>query len=207
MTEDAVDARRATLGASDIRSAKCTYFVTTYQLFCMSCARRCVTTERKPALCRYSRVFFSPHIAPSPSPPLGQRNGHAVHAGNGVQEGADRVLDVLVNVTGSTDVLHEVDAVRLQCPVNPAENVERFRLIVDRVERGDEAESFPFRARVEIAQVGGDEIDVHQPGRLRLLSREGDRLLREIHPDETAPRVQKASLLRMRPRPQPTSST
>jgi Transcriptional regulatory protein, C terminal len=45
------------------------HFVTTYQLFWMSCARRCVVIERKPAFCRYSRVFSSPHIAPSPSPP------------------------------------------------------------------------------------------------------------------------------------------
>jgi hypothetical protein len=45
------------------------HFVTTYQLFWMSCARRCVVIERKPAFCRYSRVFSSPHMAPRPSPP------------------------------------------------------------------------------------------------------------------------------------------
>jgi 2-methylcitrate synthase len=45
-------------------------FRTTYQLFWMSCASSCfVSTERKPAPARYSRVFSSPHIAPSPSPP------------------------------------------------------------------------------------------------------------------------------------------
>jgi hypothetical protein len=44
------------------------HFVTTCQLFWMSCASRCVVIERKPAMCRYSRVFSSPHIAPRPAP-------------------------------------------------------------------------------------------------------------------------------------------
>ena len=43
--------------------------VTTYQLFWMSCASSCFSTDEKPARCRYSRVFSSPHIAPRPSPP------------------------------------------------------------------------------------------------------------------------------------------
>src|SRR5262245_17059523 len=45
------------------------YFLTTYQLFWMSWASSCFSTVRKPARARYSRVFSSPHIAPSPSPP------------------------------------------------------------------------------------------------------------------------------------------
>src|SRR5690606_15860171 len=52
-----------------VRPGSASHFVTTYQLFWMSCARRFVSTVRKPARARYSRAFSSPHIAPSPSPP------------------------------------------------------------------------------------------------------------------------------------------
>ena len=45
------------------------YFRTTYQLFWMSCLSWWVSTVRKPAFSRYSRVFSSPHMAPNPSPP------------------------------------------------------------------------------------------------------------------------------------------
>jgi hypothetical protein len=45
------------------------HFVTTYQLFWMSCARRRVVIKQKPAFCKYSRVLSSPHMAPRPSSP------------------------------------------------------------------------------------------------------------------------------------------
>jgi hypothetical protein len=51
------------------RSLICAHFLTTYQLFWMSWSRRWVSTERKPAFSRYSRVLSSPHMAPNPSPP------------------------------------------------------------------------------------------------------------------------------------------
>ncbi len=36
------------------------HFLTTYQLFCMSCASSCFSIELKPVLARYSPVFSSP---------------------------------------------------------------------------------------------------------------------------------------------------
>src|SRR5215471_6180006 len=45
------------------------HFLTTYQLFWISWASSCFSTDWKPARARYSRVFSSPHIAPRPSPP------------------------------------------------------------------------------------------------------------------------------------------
>jgi hypothetical protein len=69
------------------------HFRATYTLFVTLRARRWVSTERKPAFSRYSRVFSPPHMAPSPSPALSQGHPHAMHAGDGVQERPERVVE------------------------------------------------------------------------------------------------------------------
>src|SRR5690606_4206663 len=58
---------RAARGPAPVLTSR--HFLTTYQLFWMSCASRCVSMLRKPARPRYSRALGSPHIAPRPSPP------------------------------------------------------------------------------------------------------------------------------------------
>ena len=68
---------KATAGPADVfggrslshRRGPHVHFLTTYQLFWMSWASSCFSTTRNPARSRYSRVFSSPHMAPSPSPP------------------------------------------------------------------------------------------------------------------------------------------
>src|SRR5262245_41299982 len=104
-----------------------------------------------------SRLLLSPH-RPKTLASLSQRDRHAVHAGSGVQERADWVIDVLVNVARTIDVLHQVDAIVLQRTPNSHEHVEWLSLIVDRIERGDEVEGLRLCGPVEVAEIDRDEL-------------------------------------------------
>src|SRR6185503_21225258 len=59
----------------------------------------------------------------------GQRDGHAVHAGDRIDERRHRVRRVLVQVAGDADVLHQVHAVGAQRVVDVAQYRARRRLI------------------------------------------------------------------------------
>jgi hypothetical protein len=74
------------------------------------------------------------------------------------------MLDVLVDVARSADVLHQVHAVWLQRSTYTLENVERPRLIVDRIKGRDEVEGFGLRSLIEVTQIGRDELDVVMAG-------------------------------------------
>jgi hypothetical protein len=96
------------------------------------------------------------------------------------------MLDVLVNVARSADVLHQVHAVWLQRSANALEDVERPRLVVDRIKGRDEVEGFGLRSLVEVTQIARDELDVVATRSRRVFSRVRDRTLRMIHSDESA---------------------
>ena len=99
-----------------------------------------------------ARPLLAPHGA-EPIAALGERDRHAVHARDHVEERPAGVVEVLVVVARPLDVLHEVDAVRLQRPADPLQQSERPRLVVDGVERGDEGEGLRLGVDVEAAQV------------------------------------------------------
>ena len=107
------------------------------------------------------------------------------------------------------DVLHQVDAVRLQRAVDALQHVERLRLVVDRVERRDEVERLRLGRLVEVAQIVGDELDVASSPLAAASSRaRADRLRGEVHARRSGSRGNSsASRLMIRPLPQPTSST
>ena len=53
-----------------------------------------------------------------------------MEAGHRVKECADRVIDVLVHMVRSLDVLHQVDAIAREGVVNALQQVQRLALIV-----------------------------------------------------------------------------
>src|SRR5690606_17717693 len=84
---------------------------------------------------------------------LRQRNGHAVHAGDGIKQSTDRMLTVLVNMAGTADILHQVYPVRRQCAVDAPEHVERLGLVMHGVEGGDELERLGLGGPVEVGEI------------------------------------------------------
>ena len=152
----------------------------------MSWESSCFSTDRKPAFSQIlPRLFLAPHRAESLAP-LGQRDGHAVQARHGVEEGPDRVADVVVDVARSFDVLHQVDAVSPERPGNALQDVQRLALIVHRIERGDEVERFGRGRPVEVAEIDVLKFDVLQPSGRRLGTRGPERFVRKIHTHEMA---------------------
>ena len=76
------------------------------------------------------------------------------------------MIDVLVDVARSFDVLHQVDAVACERAMNALQEVQRLALIVHGIERRDEVKRLGFGRLVEFAEVGRRELDVLQaPGR------------------------------------------
>src|SRR5690606_32904380 len=67
---------------------------------------------------------------------------------------------------------------------------ERARLVVDRVEGGDEVVGVGGSGAIEVAQVPGQVLDVAQTARVRARARVGDRLLGQVDAGETAARIQ-----------------
>jgi phage head maturation protease len=63
-----------------------------------------------------------------------------MRAGDCVEEGRHREVEVVLEPRRAADVLHEVDAAGLQRAVEAADQARRVLLVVHRVERGDEVE-------------------------------------------------------------------
>src|SRR5690606_20655494 len=78
-----------------------------------------------------TRFLFAPH-GPKSFASGGERDGHAVHAGDGVEQGSDRVVLVLVVVAGGADVLHQEAAAGAQGAGDVGQHLAGFRLVVDR---------------------------------------------------------------------------
>lgn len=83
------------------------------------------------------RQLFAPHRAESGSV-FRQGYRHAVHAGQGVQQGANRMIDVLMNLTGCRDVLHQKRPIRVQGFCNFLQDAGWLHLVVDRIKRRDQ---------------------------------------------------------------------
>jgi hypothetical protein len=50
------------------------------------------------------------------------------------------MLDVLMDMAGTANVLHQIHAIRFQGPMNALKHIERFTLIVYGIEGRDEVE-------------------------------------------------------------------
>src|SRR5262245_51787039 len=85
------------------------------------------------------RELLAPHSAETVST-LSEPDGHAVEARDRVEERADRVVEVLVHPARGADVLHQVEAVRLERPVNSPQDLEGPALVVYGVEGRDQVE-------------------------------------------------------------------
>src|SRR5262249_6790387 len=123
-------------------------------------------------------------------PTLRQRDCHAVHAGDRIEQCSNRMLNVLVNIARPADVLHQVNAVWLQRLMNTFQDVERLCLIVNSIKCCDEVEGFGRCSLVEITQIDRDEVDVVAPASRRFVACVRNRVLREIHPHESAPGIE-----------------
>src|SRR5918999_1687672 len=125
----------------------------------------------------FARLFFAPHGSQTFSA-LRQRNGHATHARDSVKKRADRMREVVVDVAGGPDVLHQVDAVALEGAMNALQDIERLGLIVNGIEGRDEVKSFGLGGLVEIPLNDRWELHVAESFALDLLARGGHRLPR-----------------------------
>jgi hypothetical protein len=76
--------------------------------------------------------LLAPHCAQSHTA-LGKGYRHAVHARDRVKQRPERMLAVLCDRAGSTNVLHQEDASLFEAASNAGEDIVRPRLIVDRV--------------------------------------------------------------------------
>ena len=102
------------------------------------------------------------------------------------QECPDRVADVVMHVARSPDVLHQVPSVRLQCAMDPFQDLQRPCLVVHGVERRDEIVLPGLRGRVETGRIADKELDVPQTLLRCLGARLADRLLRKVDSGEAA---------------------
>jgi hypothetical protein len=106
----------------------------------MSPSTRFASTEAEARLAEHRpRRLLAPHRAET-HPAVGQRDGHAVHARDGVQKGGERVVQVLRQLARGRGVDAEVDAAGPQGGGDPGEHEVRPRLVMHRVEGGDEVE-------------------------------------------------------------------
>ena len=117
---------------------------------------------------------------------LGERDAHAVHARDGVEKRAQRVIAVVMMVTGAVDVLREVDAARREAAANAREHIERSRLIVDRIEGRDQVEGALLGRLIEVAEIPRLERHIGKPRLCGALARPRDGLCREVVARETA---------------------
>src|ERR671910_1277667 len=83
------------------------------------------------------RLLLAPHRAQA-LPALRQGDGHAVHSGDGVEERSDGVVEVIVDVAGARDVLHQVDPVIFKGVGYTLKPRPWLCLVVDRIEGGDQ---------------------------------------------------------------------
>ncbi len=54
-------------------------------------------------------LFLAPH-SPQAFAPLSQGDSHTVHARDGVEQGSDGMLDVLVHMACPANVLHQINS-------------------------------------------------------------------------------------------------
>src|ERR671910_263282 len=83
------------------------------------------------------RLLLAPHRAQALTA-LRQGDGHAVHSGDGVEERSDGVVEVIVDVAGARDVLHQVDPVIFKGVGYTLKPRPWLCLVVDRIEGGDQ---------------------------------------------------------------------
>ena len=86
----------------------------------------------------------------------------------------------------SFDVLHQVDAIARQRPVNALQDVQRLTLIVHGIERGDEGERLGRGHPVEVAEIGYHKLDILQRLGRSLVARGSQGFLRKVHSHKVA---------------------
>ena len=117
---------------------------------------------------------------------LRQRDGHAVHNRDGVEQWAKRVFAVVVVMAGGVDVLGEVNTVWFQCAPYALQEVKRLRLVVDRVEGSHKIERSFVGGTVEIGEIPGLEAQVVKPAFGNLLAGPADGILRQVVAEKLA---------------------
>ncbi|HKN27157.1 MAG TPA: hypothetical protein VJY34_04455 [Roseiarcus sp.] len=104
------------------------------------------------------RLFASPHRAETLAA-LRQGHRHAVHAGDRVEQRTQRVVEIAVVAARALYVLGQTNPVRGERSVDAAQHRQRSRLVVNRIEGGDEVEGSRLGRLVEIAEVARREFD------------------------------------------------
>src|SRR5690625_5102833 len=102
------------------------------------------------------RRLPAPHGAETCSA-LSQRNGHAMEAGYGIEQRRQREVPVVLQSSGSSNVLHQVGAARLQRPIKRSQERLWVLLIVNGVKGGDEVIALVLG---EVAQISLFEADI-----------------------------------------------
>ena len=75
---------------------------------------------------------------------LGQRHSHAMHRADRVKKRTQRMFDVLFQIAGRTDVLHQERAARLQRCVDVVQHRRRGLLVVHNVKPRDQVKPIVF---------------------------------------------------------------
>ena len=146
----------------------------------------CLDGSESRALQVLPRLFLAPHRAQALTA-LCQRHRHAVHARRGVQECRKRMVDIVVNVARSPDVLHHVHAVGLQGLMDSVKNAVRAGLVMDSITGSTEVELLRCRGFIEVTQITDNKLGIFPLPLCRLGAAERHRFLREVAPDDLAP--------------------
>src|SRR3954453_14871190 len=72
------------------------------------------------------------------------------------------MIAIVVNITRTLDVLHQVKPVGTKCPVNAFQNIQRLCLIVNRVKRGNKIIGLAFGLLVKSTEVRNNELYIAQ---------------------------------------------
>ena len=90
------------------------------------------------------------------------------------------MLQVLLQVAGRADILHQEGAAGFQCFVNAIEHTLGYGLIMYRVEGGDKVKAFGVGAVLKVAQVTCFKLNICQPRLFSLLARLGQCIRRQV---------------------------
>jgi hypothetical protein len=133
--------------------------------------------DYKPSLGEQTaRLLFTPH-GTEVLATLGQRDGHAVQRARRVERWRQRMVQVFVKVTGGAYIDRQEAAAGAQRAGYIAQDRAWPRLIVDRVENGDEIERIGC---VQFSDILFDELRIGQSERRGLRATGRDTLWREI---------------------------
>ena len=90
------------------------------------------------------------------------------------------MFQVVLQVAGCADILHQEGAAGFQCFVDAIEHTLGYGLIMYRVECGDKVKAFGFGAVLKVAQVTCFKLNIGQPGYVSLPARLGQCLRRQV---------------------------